>query len=70
VTASLNVQAELHPIPAMTLSFGPEVIWGSEQYGMTFFGINATQSEIAGIAPYRVRAGFNTVGDREMPGTC
>ena len=62
VTASLNVQAELHPMPALTLSFGPEVIWGSEQYGMTFFGINATQSEIAGIAPYRVRAGFNTAG--------
>jgi outer membrane protein len=29
---------------------------------MTFFGIDAAQSEIAGVAPYRARAGVNMVG--------
>jgi outer membrane scaffolding protein for murein synthesis (MipA/OmpV family) len=28
---------------------------------MTFFGIDAAQSEIAGIAPYRARGGINSV---------
>jgi outer membrane protein len=29
---------------------------------MRFFGIDAAQSEIAGVPPYRARAGINTVG--------
>jgi MipA family protein len=62
VMASLNAEAQLHPIPRLTLSFGPEVTWTDEQYAMTFFGIDTAQSEIAGIAPYRARAGVNTVG--------
>ena len=62
VIASLNVEAQVHPTPRLTLSFGPEVTWTDEQYAMTFFGVDAAQSEIAGIAPYRARAGINTVG--------
>ena len=33
--------------------------WVNNQYAMTFFGIDAAQSEIAGIAPYRARSGIN-----------
>ena len=63
VTASLNLQAEFHPTPPLTLSFGPAVTWADEQYMMTFFGVDAAQSEIApGIAPHRARAGFDMVG--------
>lgn len=62
VIASLNVEAQLHPTPRLTLSLGPQVTWTDEQYAMTFFGVDAAQSEIAGIAPYRARAGVNTVG--------
>lgn len=62
VIASLGAEAKFHPTARLTLSFGPEVTWTDEQYAMTFFGIDAAQSEIAGISPYRARAGVNTVG--------
>ena len=59
--ASLGAQAQFHPMARLTLSFGPKVTWTDEQYANTFFGVDAAQSEIAGIAPYRARAGFNMV---------
>jgi len=62
VIASLGAEAKLNPTPRLTVSFGPEVTWTNEQYAMTFFGIDAAQSEIAGIPPYRARAGVNMVG--------
>jgi outer membrane protein len=61
VIASLGAEAQFHPIPRLTLSFGPKVTWTDEQYAMTFFGIDAAQSEIAGVVPYRARAGLNMV---------
>lgn len=60
--ASLGAVAQFHPTTRLTLSFGPEVTWTDERYATTFFGIDAAQSEIAGISPYRARAGVNTVG--------
>jgi MipA family protein len=62
VIASLGAAAQFHPTARLTLSVGPEVTWTDEQYAMTFFGIDAAQSEIAGIAPYRARAGVNMLG--------
>lgn len=61
-TASLSVTARFHPIPRLTVSFGPEATWADERYAMTYFGIDTAQSEIAGVAPYRARAGLNTIG--------
>jgi outer membrane protein len=62
VLASLAVEAKYHATQRLTLSIGPEVTWANNQYAQTFFGINAAQSEIAGIAPYRAKSGVNTVG--------
>jgi outer membrane protein len=62
VLASLGVEAKYHATQRLTLSVGPEVTWANTQYAMTFFGLNAAQSEIAGIAPYRARSGINSVG--------
>jgi outer membrane protein len=62
VLASLAVEAKYHATPHLTLSIGPEVTWVNGQYANTFFGINSAQSAIAGIAPYRVKSGVNTVG--------
>jgi outer membrane protein len=62
VIASLGVEAKYRPTPRLTLSIGPELTWVNEQYGKTFFGIDAAQSEIAGIAPYSVKSGINTLG--------
>jgi outer membrane protein len=59
--ASLGVEAKYHATQRLTLSIGPEVTWVNNQYAMTFFGIDAAQSEIAGIAPYRARSGINSV---------
>jgi outer membrane protein len=62
VLASLGVDAKYHATQRLTLSIGPEVTWVNNQYAMTFFGLNAAQSTIAGIAPYRARSGINSVG--------
>ena len=61
VVASLGAEAQIHPTPRLTFSVGPKVTWTDEQYAMTFFGIDTAQGEIAGIAPYRARAGVNMV---------
>jgi MipA family protein len=61
VLASLAVEAKYHATQRLTLSIGPEVTWANSQYANTFFGIDAAQSEIAGIAPYRVKSGINTL---------
>jgi MipA family protein len=62
VLASLGIDAKYHATQRLTLSIGPEVTWGNSQYTMTFFGLDAAQSEIAGIAPYRAGSGINSVG--------
>jgi MipA family protein len=62
VLASLGVEAKYHATQRLTLTIGPEVTWVNNQYAMTFFGIDAAQSEIAGIAPYRARSGINSLG--------
>jgi MipA family protein len=62
VVASFDVDATYHATPRLTLSIGPEVTWVNTQYAMTFFGLDAAQSEIARIAPYRARSGINSVG--------
>lgn len=51
VLASFAVEAKYHATQRLTLSIGPEVTWVNTQYANTFFGINASQSAIAGIAP-------------------
>jgi outer membrane protein len=61
VLASLAIEAKYHVTRRLTLSIGPEVTWVNSQYANTFFGINAAQSEIAGIAPYRAKSGINTL---------
>ena len=62
VLASLGVDAKYHATQRLTLSIGPDVTWVNNQYAMTFFGLDAAQSQIAGIAPYRARSGINSVG--------
>ena len=60
--ASLGAEAKYSAMHRLTLSIGPEVRWVNSQYAMTFFGVDAAQSEIAGIAPYQARSGLNWVG--------
>jgi outer membrane protein len=62
VVASFGVEAKYHATERLTLSIGPEVTWVNDQYAKTFFGIDAAQSAIAGVAPYRAGSGINTVG--------
>jgi outer membrane protein len=62
VLASLAIEAKYHATQHLTLSIGPEITWANNQYSQTFFGINAAQSQIAGIAPYQAKSGINTVG--------
>jgi outer membrane scaffolding protein for murein synthesis (MipA/OmpV family) len=45
-----------------TLRGAPPGVADNNQYAMTFFGIDAAQSEIAGIAPYRARSGIEFLG--------
>jgi outer membrane protein len=62
VVASLAAEAKYHATQRLTLSIGPELAWVNNQYASTFFGIDAAQSNIAGVAPYRASSGINTVG--------
>src|ERR1700730_13699537 len=62
VLASFGIDATYHATQRLSLSMGPDVTWVNTQYAMTFFGLDAPQSEIAGIAPYRARNGINSVG--------
>lgn len=62
VLASLGVLAKYHATPRLTLSIGPELTWVNAQYAMTFFGIDAAQSEIAAVGPYRAGSGINSLG--------
>jgi MipA family protein len=62
ILASLAVEATYHPTQRLTLFMGPEVTWANNQYTQTFFGIDAAQGQIAGIAPYRAGSGINTLG--------
>jgi outer membrane protein len=59
--ASLSFEARIHPLPALTLSAGPEVLWGDSKYTQTFFGITPAQSALADISPYAVKSGIDTV---------
>jgi MipA family protein len=64
VIAELGIEAKYHATQHLTLSIGPEVTWVSNQYAMTFFGIDAAQSELAGVAPYRAKGGINLVSGK------
>lgn len=48
-------------MPKLTLSAGPEVLWGDSKYTHTFFGVTDAQAAIADIAPYAVKSGINSV---------
>ena len=61
VLATLGIEAKYDVTPRLTLSIGPEFTWADHDYSQTFFGVSLDQSEVAGIAPYRARAGLNTV---------
>jgi outer membrane protein len=58
---SLGMEGRFHPIDRLTLSAGPEAVWGVKDYTQTFFGIDSTQSAISGLLEYPVRTRFNTV---------
>jgi outer membrane scaffolding protein for murein synthesis (MipA/OmpV family) len=54
--ASLEMLGRYHPTAALTLSAGPEVIFGDGKYRQTFFGIDAAQSLIAGVPEHTVKS--------------
>ncbi len=57
--ASLSLDARIHPLPKLTLSAGPEVLWTDSKYTRTFFGVTEAQAAIADIAPYEAKSGIN-----------
>ena len=59
--ASLSFDGRMHPLPKLTLSAGPEVLWGDSKYTQTFFGITAAQSALADTSPYEAKSGINMV---------
>jgi outer membrane protein len=59
--ASLSFDGRIHPLPKLTLSAGPEVLWGDSKYTQTFFAISAAQAAIADTSPYVVKSGINMV---------
>ncbi len=61
VLAALEMQGRYRPMERLTLSAGPEAIFGDSRYRQTFFGITAAQSLIAGVPEHTVKSGLNEV---------
>jgi MipA family protein len=61
VLASLEMQGRYRPIAGLTLSAGPEAIFGDSRYRQTFFGISAAQSLLAAVPEHTVKSGLNEV---------
>ncbi len=60
--ASLKATARYRPLPRLTMTAGPEVTFGNQEYMQTFFGIDALQSLSSGYSVYRPKAGVAYVG--------
>jgi len=60
-TASLSFDGRIHPLPKLTLSAGPEVLWTDSKYTQKFFGVTEAQAAIADISSYSVKSGIDTV---------
>jgi outer membrane protein len=60
-TVTLDTMGRYSPTEQWTLSAGPGVTWGSDQYNTTYFGVNAEQSVRSGLPPYSLGSGVNEV---------
>ncbi|HEY2622658.1 MipA/OmpV family protein [Dyella sp. Tek66A03] len=60
-TVTLDTMGKYSPTEQWTLSAGPGVTWGSDQYNTTYFGVNAEQSVRSGLPPYSLGSGVNEV---------
>lgn len=56
--ATLEAEARFQLAPALTLSVGPGLTWGSSEYQRTLFGINAEQSAASGYSRYSPDGGL------------
>jgi outer membrane protein len=55
--ASFDVEATWRPFPRLGLSAGPGVVWGSNEYSRTFFGVDADQAARSRFARYDAGGG-------------
>jgi outer membrane protein len=61
IVASFDAQATYRPFPRLGLSAGPGVVWASDEYSRTFFGVDADQAARSGFARYDAGGGANLV---------
>lgn len=58
---AIDVEGKYMVNERLMLSAGPGITWANGRYMQTFYGINAQQSLIAGVSPYRAGSGVNAL---------
>lgn len=58
---AVDLEGKYQASERLILTAGPGITWANGKYAQTFFGINPSQSLIAGVAPYAAGSGVNTI---------
>ncbi|KKL48138.1 hypothetical protein LCGC14_2328550, partial [marine sediment metagenome] len=62
VVGEVGADLKLHPTDRLTLSVGPRVFMGSDDYADTYFGVSAAESAASGLAAYDANGGVLSAG--------
>ena len=60
--AELGADAIFRPRPDVTVTLGPRLLWGSEDYADTYFGVSPAEAALSGFGPYAPDAGLVSAG--------
>lgn len=62
VVAEVGGDLFYRPSDDLTLSMGPRVLWGDEDYAQTYFGVTAAESAASGFDAFEAEAGIMRAG--------
>lgn len=62
VVAEVGGDVFYRPSEDLTLSVGPRVFWGDEDYAQTYFGVTAAESAASGFDAFEAEAGIMRAG--------
>ncbi|MCZ8163797.1 MAG: MipA/OmpV family protein [Beijerinckiaceae bacterium] len=62
LVGDIGADVVLKPLAPLTLSIGPRLAWGDNEYMSTYFGVNAQQSAGSGLSQYKAQAGIRSIG--------
>ncbi len=60
--AELGADGVVHPTENLRLSLGPRVLFGTDRYAQTYFGVSGTESVASGLPAYDPSGGLVSAG--------